>query len=199
MNMSSNVVHSLQNAEESLASASCQEGGQDIDIIDLEDDIILLISSYLGDAKDLLGLALSCRRFGAKMEYYQGRSLMEEAAMRGLTKHATQQQIECIPREEGESWIGLYNIPPKIDNWRSLNLYKAVGDRSPLMDYMNTGDLGLGRLTMFDFAKYDVFSVLKRLNYEHGLLCLTMEKDEDSDKNNPGLSSGHDWPRTENP
>ena len=40
MNMSSNVVHSLQKAEESLASASYQEG-QEIDIIDLEDDIIL--------------------------------------------------------------------------------------------------------------------------------------------------------------
>lgn len=66
MNMSIDALHSLQNAEESLASSSYQEG-QEIDIIELEDDIILLISSYLGDAKDLLGLALTCHRFGAKM------------------------------------------------------------------------------------------------------------------------------------
>lgn len=121
---------------------------------------------------------------------------MEEAAMRKVTKYSTQEQIECIPREEGESWIGLYNIPPKIRYWRQLNLCKATGDREFLMDYMDTADLGLGRLTMFDFAKYDVYDVLTRLNYDHGLLCLTMEKDEDSDKDNPGLSSGHDWQRT---
>ena len=136
-----------------------------MDLIDLNDDTILLIGSHL-EANDLLHLALSCRRFGAKSDRYI-HSLMEEVAMRQLTENATrskcaayiectprqrEEYIECIPRERGESWIGLYNWPEKMENWRALNNRAATGsrrDRAILMQLMASGDLVFGTATTF--------------------------------------------------
>ena len=152
----------MQSAE-SLASS--YQKGQEIDIIDLDNDIILLTCSYL-EAKDLLRLALSCRRFGGKLDCYQQRSLMEEVAMRKLTENATEQQIACIPRKRGESWIGLYNFPPKMENWQMLNQYDATGtrgDRLLLMKLMSTRDLMLIFLTCIDIKMFDVGNIINRL------------------------------------
>ena len=84
-------------------------------------------------------------------------SLMEEMAMRKLTENATEQQIACIPRNRGESWIGLYNFPRKVKYWKMLNQYKATGtrgDRLLLMKQMHTS----GLMLMFTkcFEKYYV-------------------------------------------
>ena len=87
------------------------ESSNEISIISLNKDIIILLASYL-NAQDMLRLALCCKRFGKRDEAYD-HSLMEEAAMRQLSRDATEEQMTSIPRSKGESWIGLYSYKPK--------------------------------------------------------------------------------------
>ena len=84
------------------------ESSNEISIISLNKDIIILLASYLNAQDMLIRLALCCKRFGKRDEAYD-HSLMEEAAMRQLSRDATEEQMTSIPRSKGESWIGLYS------------------------------------------------------------------------------------------
>lgn len=177
-------------------------------LINMNNDITLLFASYL-NARDMLSLALSCRRFGAidenENEKYGIRifehrkskkfvlhrhSLMEEAARRELTK--TKQQKRTVPWCRVDSWIGLFNNPEKMRNWRRLNAYNATGDRKDrhfLMEAMKNNHLELSYLRFppdFDAIQNLIDS------RQHPLLIFCTQ----GPKKDFGVSSGYCWDTT---
>ena len=72
------------------------------------DDIVLNISSYLG-TKDLVSLALTCRRFGIIKDDHEN-SLANKAAQQIIkSKWTSDDERHQLPKYNDESWIELYH------------------------------------------------------------------------------------------
>ena len=76
-------------------------------------DSLFKIASYL-PAEGLLNLALTCRRFGIAPTFSSevgddSLSLIEETARRLVHNIATEEQMNALPRYDGENWLSKYN------------------------------------------------------------------------------------------
>jgi len=80
-------------------------------LLSFDNDIIALGIGPFLQSNDMLRLALSCRRFGlAGKGGSNDISLMEEAAMRLVSSDGTTAaERACIPRADGESWMGIHH------------------------------------------------------------------------------------------
>jgi hypothetical protein len=70
-------------------------------------DAILHIASYL-DSIELVRLSLTCKRLGGSGSHNDNKSLMEKAAHQ-IFNVAQVEEKNALPKNEGESWISLYN------------------------------------------------------------------------------------------
>ena len=75
-----------------------------IELVLFNIDSLFKISSYL-HAVDLLNLELTCKRFGMAAESNYSLSLIEETTRRIVQDITTEER----PRNEGESWLGIYH------------------------------------------------------------------------------------------
>jgi len=195
-----------------MMNTSCEqhmmEDSNATGIMSLSNDITFHLASYL-DTQDMLHLALTCKRFGAKDKndkfgvnimslqgepYFHSHSLMEEAAMRQLSQNITLQQMKTIPRSKGDTWLHLLSNPPKIQHWRLLNDHQATGsksDRAFMMKAMEEGDLRMAYMTP-NCCPADIMDTLLHLFQNESLIVLSMERPSPRDSD-WGMSSGYCW------
>jgi len=97
--------------------ASCNDIGT------VSNDIVLNISSYLG-SKDLVSLALTCRRFGIIKDDHEN-SLVNRAAKDILkSKWTTDSERHQLPKYNDESWLELYR---ELEVLRSPLIFQLFG------------------------------------------------------------------------
>ena len=70
-------------------------------------DVVFLLAALL-DARDLFQVSQACKALGGKQAAYTGLSLVEEAARR-LLECASEWERSCLPKYDGEGWVGLYH------------------------------------------------------------------------------------------
>ena len=97
--------------------ASCSSIGT------ISNDIVLNISSYLG-TKDLVSLALTCRRFGIIKDDHEN-SLVNKTAQDIInSKWTSDDERHQLPKYDEESWIELYH---ELEVLRSPLIFKLFG------------------------------------------------------------------------
>ena len=100
----------------------------------LDNDIIIHFASYLC-SKDLVSLALTCRRFDYAGQHDTGLSLMEDTAHQIISK-AKEHEKEALPRMADQSYIELYSeleklrAPRVFDHLIGTRLFYVNDDKS---------------------------------------------------------------------
>ena len=91
----------------------------------LDNDIVIRFASYLC-SKDIVSLALTCRRFGSSHLHDTGLSLMEDTAHQ-IMCNAKQEEKEAIPKLVNQSYIALCS---ELEQLRAPRLFdQLIGNR----------------------------------------------------------------------
>ena len=87
----------------------------------LDNDILIRFASYLC-SKDIVSLALTCRRFGSSHLHDTGSSLMEDTALQ-MINNSQKDEREALPKLADQSYIELYN---ELEQLRAPRIFDQV-------------------------------------------------------------------------
>ena len=121
------------------------------EMMDYTDGVVISVASFLAP-RDMVSLALTCKRFGARYGVTSSRearrlareakrentksnkwSLMEETARQLLDSEASGPERVALPRRGAESWMGVYHelqllrAPRKFDQLLGRTMYHCFG------------------------------------------------------------------------
>jgi len=96
----------------------------------LDNDIVIRFASYL-HSKDLVSLALTCRKFGSSQLHGTGSSLMEDTA-RQIICNAKEGEREALPKLSHQTYIELFS---ELEQLRAPLIFdQLIGNR---LSYVN--------------------------------------------------------------
>jgi len=100
------------------------------DMDSFDNDIVIRFASYLC-SRDLVSLALTCRRFGFATKHDKGLSLMEDTAHQ-IICNAKEDEREALPKLSHQSYIELYS---ELEKYREPRLFDQLIGNS--LSYVN--------------------------------------------------------------
>ena len=96
----------------------------------LDNNIVIRFASYLC-SKDLVSLALTCRRFGSSHLHDTGLSLMEDTALQKIN-NSQKEERDALPKQVGQTYIELYS---ELEQLRATRIFdQLIGNR---LSYVN--------------------------------------------------------------